>query len=136
MINIHELKLNNQVVADYEGQRRRGYVSDVTIDDNMIRVTTDAGNQNFWYTPHDVYPIELSDAEMGHFGFKKEEMPDGAIKYKWDAFRLVIPRENDFSAIEMWFREDIRKQPNVHYVHQLQNQFHNMSKIYLKGEVS
>ncbi|AYD48599.1 MAG TPA: hypothetical protein VFQ86_11190 [Arachidicoccus soli] len=131
MINIHELKLDNFVIAEYEDQERRGFVSDITLEDKMIRVTTDENKQDFWYDPENVYPIKLSDAEMGKFNFEKELLSDGAVKYKKDAFRLVIAKPEDFSYVEMWYREDIRKNPNVHFVHQLQNQFHDMTKIFL-----
>lgn len=131
MINIHELKLNNFVIAEFEDQERRGFVSDITLEDKMIRVTTDENKQDFWYDPEDVYPIKLSDAEMGKFHFEKELLNDGAVKYKKDAFRLVIPKADDFSYVEMWYREDIRKNPNVHFVHQLQNQYLEMTKIFL-----
>ncbi|MGF7231098.1 hypothetical protein [Arachidicoccus sp.] len=131
MINIHELKLNNFVIAEFEDQERRGFVSDITLEDKMIRVTTDENKQDVWYDPENVYPIKLSDAEMGKFDFEKEILSDGAVKYKKGAFRLVIPKADDFSYVEMWYREDIRKNPNVHFVHQLQNHYHDMTKIFL-----
>lgn len=132
MINIQELKQNNYVIAEYEGQKRRGHVSGIAPEDHSVQVITDNGNQEFWYDVHDLYPIELTDAEMGQLGFTKEDLEDDAVKYKKDAFRLVIPKRDDFSSVEMWYREDIRMQPNVYAVHQLQNQFHNMTKIYLE----
>ncbi|ANI88749.1 hypothetical protein A9P82_05285 [Arachidicoccus ginsenosidimutans] len=132
MINIHELKHNNYVVADYEGQKRKGTVSGIAPEDKQVCVTTDEGNQDFWYDVENVYPIPLTDAEMGHLGFTKEDLEDDAVKYKKDAFRLVIPQRDDFSSVEMWYREDIRRFPNVHYVHQLQNQYHDMTKIFLE----
>ena len=132
MIKIQELKQGNFVIAVFEDIERRGRVQEVAIDDKMVRVITEQGNQDFWYDVENVYAIPLSDAEMGRFGFGRELLPDGAIKYKKDAFRLVIPKENDFSEVELWYREDIRKNPNVHTVHQLQNQFYQMTKIYLE----
>ena len=132
MIKIQELKQGNFVIAVFEDQERRGRVQELAIDDKMVRVITEKGNQDFWYDVENVFAIPLSDAEMGRFGFIKELLPDGAIKYKKDAFRFVIPKENDFSEVELWYREDIRKNPNVHSVHQLQNHFYQMTKIYLE----
>lgn len=132
MINIHEVKQDNFVIAVFEEIERRGVVAEIAVDDKMIRVITEKGNQDYWYEEFNVYPIQLSDAELGRFGFEKELLEDGAVKYKKNAFRLVIPREEDFSSVEMWYREDIRKFPNVHFVHQLQNAFHDMTKIYLE----
>lgn len=135
MIKIHELKQGNFVIAVFEDQERRGAVAETAPDDKKVRVITENGNQDFWYDVDKVFPIALSDAEMGRYGFEREVLADGAIKYKRDAFRLVTPSENDFSEVEMWYREDIRKYPNVHFVHQLQNQFHQMTKIFLSDEV-
>lgn len=132
MIKIQELKQGDFVIAVFEDVERRGTVAEVATDDKMARVITENGKQDFWYDMDHVFPIALSDAEMGRFGFDREILPDGAIKYKKNAFRLVIPRENDFSEVEIWYREDIRKNPNVHAVHQLQNHFHQMTKIYLE----
>ncbi|UAY54103.1 hypothetical protein [Arachidicoccus terrestris] len=132
MIKIQELKQGDFVIAVFEDVERRGTVAEVAADDKMARVITENGKQDFWYDMDHVFPIALSDAEMGRFGFDREILPDGAIKYKKNAFRLVIPRENDFSEVEIWYREDIRKNPNVHAVHQLQNHFHQMTKIYLE----
>ncbi|MDE1191220.1 MAG: hypothetical protein PW786_03665 [Arachidicoccus sp.] len=132
MINIHELKQNNYVEVNNEGQLRRGYVAAISPEEHSVQVVTDEGNQDFWYDANDVYGIELSDAELGHLGFEKEDLEDDAVKYKKDAFRLVIPKRDDFSSVDIWYREDIRRQPKVQYIHQLQNQFHDMTKIYLE----
>lgn len=136
MIKIQELRQNNFVVAVFEEVERRGTVAEVVPDEKKARVITENGKQDFWYDADHIFPIPLTDAEMGRFGFEKELLVDGAIKYKKDAFRMVIPAENDFSEVEIWYREDIRKNPNVHFVHQLQNHFHQMTKIYLEEEVS
>jgi len=136
MIKIQELKQGDFVIAVYEEMERRGVVAETAPDEKKARVITENGKQDFWYDVENVFGIALSDAEMGRFGFDRELLPDGAVKYKKNAFRLVIPRENDFSEVEMWYREDIRKNPNVHYVHQLQNHFHQMTKIYLEEVVN
>ena len=132
MIKIQELKQGDLVIAVFDEIERRGRVIETAPDDKQVRVITENGKQDFWYSTSEVYGIALSDAEMGRFGFDKEKLSDGAVKYKKNAFRLVTPRENDFTEIEMWYREDIRKNPNVHFVHQLQNHFHDMTKIYLE----
>jgi hypothetical protein len=63
--------------------------------------------------------------------FSKQASDDGSVKYSKGAFRLVTPKADDFSSIEMWYREDRRHHPNVHFVHQLQNQYNDMVKIHL-----
>jgi hypothetical protein len=136
MIKIQELKQGDFVIAVFEEMERRGVVAETAPDEKKVRVITENGKQDFWYDVANVFGIALSDAEMGRFGFDRELLPDGAVKYKKNAFRFVIPRENDFSEVEIWYREDIRKNPNVHYVHQLQNHFHQMTKIYLEEVIN
>ena len=91
--------------------------------------------QEFWYDQEDLYPIPITDESMKSLSFTKETMADGVVKYKKGSFRMVIPKENDFSIVEMWYREDRRDHPNVHYVHQLQNHYLQMTKVHLTKEV-
>ena len=79
--------------------------------------------------------LRLSCLDLLKLNFAKEVMPDGVVKYKKGSFRLVIPKETDFSSMEIWYREDHRDNPNAHYIHQLQNQYLQMTKVHLTNEV-
>jgi len=133
MIKFSELKQGDYVIADFEGSRREGEVVRLNNDEKQVCVETDV--QEFWYETDDLYPIPLSDESLKKLNFIKETLPDGVVKYKKGSFRLVIPKEGDFSVVEMWYREDRRDAPNVHYVHQLQNQYLQMTKVHLTNEV-
>ena len=133
MISINEIKIGDYVIVEYEGTRRNGEVNNVNRDDKQVCVETDV--QEFWYEPEDLYPIPINDEEMLKLNFSKEVMPDGVVKYRKGSFRLVISKEGDFSTIEMWYREDRRDHPNVHYIHQLQNHYLQMTKVHLTDEV-
>ena len=133
MININELQTSNYVIAEYEGTMWEGEVMGLNHDEKQISVQTEV--QDFWYSPKHVYPIALNDEEMKRLQFSKEVMEDGSVKYKKGSFRLAIPAEGEFSNIDMWYREDRRNHPNVQYVHQLQNQYLQMTKIHLTREV-
>lgn len=133
MIPINEIKKGDYVIAEFEGSRRHGEVNDVNRADKRICVETEV--QEFWYDPENLYPIPISDEELIKLNFSREEMPDGIIKYKKGSFRLIVPKANDFSAIEMWYREDLRDNPNVHYIHQLQNHYYQMTKVHLTNAV-
>ena len=61
----------------------------------------------------------------------KEEFENG-MKYKKDSFRLVTPRKDDFSNIDMWWREDRRHFSFPLGVHQLQNLHLDMTKVPLE----
>ena len=41
----------------------------------------------------------------------------------------------DGSKLDMWWREDRRTHPNVHFIHQLQNHYLDMTKVHLTNEV-
>lgn len=133
MIPINEIKIGDYVIVEFEGTRRNGEVNNINRDDKQVCVETDV--QEFWYEPEDLYPIPISDEEMLRLSFSKEVMSDGVVKYKKGSFRLVIPKANDFSTMEMWYREDRRDNPNAKYIHQLQNHYYQMTKVHLTDEV-
>lgn len=133
MIKFSELKVGDYVIAEFEGSRREGEVVRLNGDEKQVCVETEV--QEFWYEEEDLYPIPMSDESLKKLNFAKETMPDGVVKYKKGSFRMVIPKEGDFSVVEMWYREDRRDHPNVHYIHQLQNQYYQMTKVHLTDEV-
>lgn len=133
MINFHDLKVGDYVIAEFEGVMREGVITRLNHEDKQVCVETEV--QEFWYEPDQLYPIPLNDENLLKLNFSKEEMPDGTVKYKKGSFRIVIPAKDNFSAIEMWYREDRRYHPDVHYIHQLQNHYLQMTKVHLTREV-
>ena len=125
--------MGGYVMAEYNGQLRRGEVKRLNGDEKQVCVETDV--QEFWYETQHLLPLAINDDELLKLNFSKEELPDGTVKYKKGSFRLVIPRKDDFSTLEMWYREDRRQHPNVHYIHQLQNHYYQMTKVHLTNEV-
>ena len=65
----------------------------------------------------------------------KKKMEDGSIKYSKGAFRMMIPKDGDFSAFELWYKDEKRHVPYNMPVHILQNHFYEMTKMYLNDEV-
>ena len=113
MISINEIKIGDYVIVEYEGTRRNGEVNNVNRDDKQVCVETDV--QEFWYEPEDLYPIPINDEEM------LAEINDKIGNcYVWQG----LPQ-----------REDRRDHPNVHYIHQLQNHYLQMTKVHLTDEV-
>lgn len=133
MIKFSELKEGDYVMVDFEGKMWWGEVTELNRDEKQVCVETEV--QDFWYEPAHVYPIPLNDEQLMKLNFTKEELEDGSIKYKKGAFRLEIPEKNNFSHIDMWYREDRRHNPQVHYIHELQNQYLQMTKVPLTDEV-
>ena len=129
MIKFNELKIGDIVDVEYEGRKSEGEVIDLDHEDKEAYVKTAV--QDFWYTPDQIYAIPLSDGQLHRFGFEKVENGDGTIKYKKDAFRILLSKKDDFSEFEMWYREDRRHMTHPISVHELQNHFSQMTKIHL-----
>jgi hypothetical protein len=132
MIKFNDLKMGDYVMGEFEGKMWEGEVVRLNNEDKQVCVETDV--QEFWFEPEHLYPITLNDESLRNLGFEKEENEDGTVKYKKASFRLVIPAKDDFSHLDMWYREDRRHNPDIHYVHQLQNAHLQMTKIHLTRE--
>lgn len=129
MIKFSELQIGDFVKVEFEGKMREGEVTNLNGDEKQVEVTTDV--QAFWYNPESLHPVTLNDQQLLNFGFTKHINEDGSIKYMKEAFRLVIPTKDNFALIEMWYREDRRHHPDVHFMHQLQNHYYSMTKVHL-----
>jgi len=132
MIKFSDLKIGDFVKGEYEGKMWEGEVTRLNGDEKQVCVKTDV--QEFWFEQEHLYPIDLNEEQLLKLNFSKHQNEDGSVKYSKGAFRLVIPKQSDFSEIEMWYREDKRHHPNVHFVHQLQNHYHDMTKVHLTEE--
>ncbi|HRD44536.1 MAG TPA: hypothetical protein PLN30_12305 [Ferruginibacter sp.] len=133
MLKFNELREGNYVFAENEGDSRRGEITELNTDDKQVCV--DNGIQDFWYEPNQLSPVPITEEELAGFKFKKEKMDDGSIKYSKGAFRMMIPKEGDFSAFELWYKDEKRHVPYNMAVHILQNHFYEMTKMYLNDEV-
>ena len=126
MLKIGHLKAGDIINVDDEGIIREGTIVRVSHEENQALV--DNGVQEFWYSPEEMHAIPLDDGQLMKLGFTREDA-DGAVKYKKDSFRLVTPKNGDFTDIEMWWREDRRHFVSSLGVHEFQNLFHDMTKV-------
>ena len=129
MLKIGNLKSGDVVMVNDEGITREGTVVKINHEQNQAFVNN--GIQEFWYSPEDMTAVPLDELQLMKFGFTKEE-ENGAVKYKLDSFRLVTPKKDDFSNIEMWWREDKRHFGFPLGVHELQNLYLDMTKVHLE----
>lgn len=129
MIKISDLKFGDIVVAEYEGQKREGMVKDVDRPEGKALV--EAAGSEYWYEPQELYPIALNDEQMRKLGFTKHENGDGSTKYMKDSFRVLLPQKDNFSNLEVWWREDHRYLNQPLGVHELQNHYYQMTKVEL-----
>lgn len=132
MIKFSDIRIGDYLKAEYEGKMWDGEVVRLNGDEKQVCVQTEV--QEFWFSPDHLYPIELNDGSLLKLGFQKQQQEDGSVKYLKGSFRIVAPRVGDFSSIEMWYREDRRHHPDVHFIHQLQNQYLDMTKVHLTSE--
>jgi hypothetical protein len=129
MIKMSELKPGDVVMAEYEGQRWEGVVKELNKEDKEVCVETSV--QEFWFSPENLYPIPVSDEQLLKMGFIRHVNEDGSVKYMKDSFRILIPQRNDFSHMEIWWREDHRYLHQHINMHELQNHYLQMTKVEL-----
>lgn len=128
MIRFNELKPGDLVIAEYEGEKWEGVIKDLNNEDREVCVETSV--QQFWFTPEHLYPIPLTDAMLHKLGFQKVENGNG-VKYMKDSFRIFVPVKDNFSDMEIWWREDRRHLAKPISVHELQNHYYQMTKVEL-----
>jgi len=127
MIKFNELKVGDIVNVEFEGNIKEGEVIDLDGQDKLVCVQTDV--QEFWYEPQHLFPITVDDDQLKKFGFEKKENEDGTVKYMKDAFRILLPKKDNFSSYEIWYREDRRHITQPISMHELQNHYSSMTKI-------
>ena len=132
MIKFQEIKVGDYLIADNDGDKKQGEVTDINGDEKQICV--DNGTQEFWYELDQLFPIPLDESQLLNLKFHKEENADGSVKYLKGAFRILIPAKNDFSHFEIWYRDERRHIMQPINVHNLQNHFYEMTKVHLNDE--
>ncbi|HEY2721034.1 MAG TPA: hypothetical protein VGI82_04885 [Chitinophagaceae bacterium] len=130
MLKLGELKAGDIIKVNDDGIEREGTVVEISHEEHQALV--DNGIQEFWYAPEEMQTIPVDEQQLLKLGFQKQELGEEGIKYMKGAFRLVTPREGDFSNIEMWYREDRRHFNHPLGVHQLQNLHLQMTKVPLE----
>ncbi len=132
MVKFNDIKIGDFLRAEYEGKFWDGEVVLLNGDEKQVCVKTDV--QEFWFETNKLQGIPLTDAALLNMNFTKQINEDGSVKYSKGPFRLVTPEKGDFSHFDMWYREDRRHNPDVHFVHQLQNHYLDMTKVHLTAD--
>ena len=132
MIKFNEIKTGDYLIADNDGDQRLGEVTN--LNHNEKQVCVDTGVQEFWFEIGQLSPIALDETQLTRLKFSKESNADGTVKYKKGAFRMLLAKPNDFSAFEIWYRDEHRHVMHPIYLHQLQNHFYEMTKMHLNEE--
>lgn len=132
MIKFNEIKTGDYLIADNDGDQRLGEVTN--LNHNEKQVCVDTGVQEFWFEIGQLSPIALDETQLTRLKFSKEANADGTVKYKKGAFRMLLAKPDDFSAFEIWYRDEHRHVMHPIYLHQLQNHFYEMTKMHLNEE--
>jgi len=132
MLKFQNIKVGDFLMADNDGDVRKGEVTNLKHGEHQVCL--DIGPQEFWYEMNQLTPITLNDAELADLKFTKQINEDGTVKYSKGAFRMQLPAANDFSKMELWYRDEHRYISHALFVHELQNHFHDMTKVHLNEE--
>ena len=133
MIKFNEIKVGDYLIADNDGDRMMGEVVD--LNGNEKQVCVDNGVQQFWFETDQLSAIPLDDEQLMRLKFSRHTNDDGTIKYSKGAFRLLIPKEGDFTRMEIWYRDETRHISHPLHVHNFQNHYHDMTKVHLDNSV-
>ena len=133
MLKFQNIKVGDYLMGDNEGDVRKGEVTNLKYGEHQVCL--DIGTQEFWYEMNQLSAIPLNDEELEKLKFAKQTNDDGTIKYSKGAFRMMIPKAGDFSKMELWYRDEHRHITHPLGVHELQNHFHDMTKVHLNEEV-
>jgi hypothetical protein len=133
MIKYNELKMGDYVLAENDGEVWTGEVTDLNGDEKQVCVYN--GVQDFWFSPEELRPVPVDEAQLLKLNFSRELQEDGSVKYKKGAFRIQLHQPNDFSSFDIWYRDERRQILHPIAVHQLQNHYLEMTKVHLTDEV-
>ena len=133
MIKFSDLQKGDYVLAESDGQAWQGEVTDFNHDEKEVCVNN--GVQDFWFLPEDLYPIPVDEDRLLKMNFRKQVNEDGSVKYMKDAFRILTPRQDEFSNYEIWYRDEKRQIVQPIYLHQLQNHYLQMTKVHLTSQL-
>jgi hypothetical protein len=132
MIRYGDIKVGDYVIAENDGDARRGEVTNLNGDEKQVCV--DNGVQEFWYETDQLSAVPITDEELTNLKFHKVVQEDGTVKYSKGAFRMITPKEGDFSRMEIWYRDETRHIAEPIAIHNLQNHFYEMTKVHLNDE--
>jgi hypothetical protein len=133
MIKFNEIKVGDYLVADNDGDKKQGEVTQLNNNEKQVCVNT--GTQDFWYETNQLSPIDLDEEQLLKLKFQKQQNEDGTVKYLKGAFRMLVPANGSFAKFEIWYRDEKRQIVQPIAIHQLQNHFYDMTKVHLNEEV-
>jgi hypothetical protein len=131
MIKFNEIKVGDYLIANNDGDKKQGEVTNLNNAAKQVCVNT--GTQDFWYETNQLSPIPLDEEQLAKLKFTQQQNADGSVKYMKGAFRMQVAEKSNFSKFEIWYRDERRQVVQPINVHQLQNHFYDMTKVHLNN---
>ncbi len=132
MIQFNEIKVGDYLIADNDGDKKQGEVTNLNGNEKQVCINT--GAQDFWYETDQLSGIPLDDAQLVKLKFNKEVQENGGVKYMKGAFRMMLSAKDNFSNFEIWYRDEHRQILQPLELHQLQNHYYDMTKVHLNDQ--
>ena len=132
MLKFQNIQVGDYLMGNNDGDVLKGEVTNLKHGEHQVCLNI--GTQEFWYEMEQLAPIPLSEEELLKLKFAKQENEDGTVKYSKGAFRILLMGKNDFSKMEIWYRDERRHIIHPINVHELQNHFYDMTKVHLNDE--
>ena len=129
MIKFQDVKVGDYLMADNDGDCLQGEVVNLNGDEKQVCVNT--GTQEFWFETNQLRAIPLDDKQLKNLKFTNQDNEDGTVKYMKGAFRIMLAAKDNFSKMEIWYRDEKRHIMQPLSVHQLQNHYYEMTKVHL-----
>ena len=129
MIKFQDVKVGDYLMADNDGDCLQGEVVNLNGDEKQVCVNT--GTQEFWFETNQLRAIPLDDKQLKNLKFTNQDNEDGTVKYMKGAFRIMLAAKDNFSKMEIWYRDEKRHIMQPLAVHQLQNHYYEMTKVHL-----
>ena len=129
MIKFQDIKVGDYLMADNDGDCLQGEVVNLNGDEKQVCVNT--GTQEFWFETNQLRAIPLDDKQLKNLKFTNQDNEDGTVKYLKGAFRIMLTTKDNFSKMEIWYRDEKRHIMQPLAVHQLQNHYYEMTKVHL-----
>lgn len=129
MIKIHDIKVGDTVVAQYEGALKTGQVTAINHDEKQIAVVTD--EQEFWYDQADLFPIALDEAALANLKFKKNDAITDGVQYERGPFIIRLLDNDGVKRTDLQYRDEVREINGELTVNELQNHYTQMTNFHL-----
>ena len=130
MIKLSDLKEEDIVMVDFEGQFRVGDITEISSGDKKARVAH--GEQEFWYDFHDLHPVPVTEQQLAELGFKQvnDAATDGTL-YERGPFSLQFVQKGTDKHALLHYRDETRHIHDLQFVHQLQHHYKGMTNFVL-----